>query len=200
MDVTTTKYIRQIPNLLTGLRLLLVPVFVLFMTIPSGVLLDYAVVIFVIGALSDYVDGIIARKFDAVTELGKLLDPLADKLLVLSALIMLVAQRSEVTGAPWVPGWMVVLIFAREFWVTGLRGIAASQGIVVAASSSGKLKSALQMLAITLLLLHGKADFRVGDFVFVGDHVGLNLLLVSIVISYWGALEYSFELYRTRRE
>ncbi|MCB0352790.1 MAG: CDP-diacylglycerol--glycerol-3-phosphate 3-phosphatidyltransferase [Bdellovibrionales bacterium] len=195
MSSVNTPLIRLIPNILTIARLILVPLFVLLMTIPSALFLDYAVVVFVIGVVTDYLDGIIARKFDAVTELGKLLDPLADKLLVLSALIMLVAQRSEVTGAPWVPGWMVVLIFAREFWVTGLRGIAASQGIIVAASSSGKLKSALQMMAIILLLLHGKADFRSGDFLFIGDRVGLNLLLTSIVISYWGAAEYSWKLY-----
>jgi len=188
---STSSLLHRLPNWLTYLRLILTPVFVLLMVNPTRRMVVLATVLFVIAAVTDYVDGLIARRCGATSDFGKLLDPLADKILVMAALVMLVAQRSDVTGAPWVPGWMVVLVLAREIWVTGLRGVAAAQGRIIAAGNSGKVKSGLQMVAIVLLLLHDTPlPFTAGG---VSCQVlGLNALLVSIVFSYWGAAEYSW--------
>lgn len=182
---------QSIPNWLTYLRLALIPLFVVLLVDPSPFMVHLAAAIFVVAALTDYVDGYIARRFGAVSDFGKLLDPLADKILVMAALVMLVAQRSDTYGEPWVSGWIVVLVLAREIWVTGLRGVAASRGKIVPAGGSGKLKSALQMVAILCLLLHDKR-FPVVPFDVSFQIVGLNLLLVSLAFSYWGAVEYTY--------
>jgi CDP-diacylglycerol--glycerol-3-phosphate 3-phosphatidyltransferase len=189
--------IKNIPNTLTALRLALAPVFVLLMIEPSRTMVYVATGIFILGALTDFMDGVIARRYGAVSDAGKLLDPVADKVLVMAALVMLLAQRSEVDGAPWVPAWMVVLVLAREIWVTGLRGVAASRGVVVAASAAGKLKSAVQMVAIVFLLLH---DYPVAIFgsAVPSQILGLNALLLSIVVSYWGAIDYTLAVFSGR--
>ena len=183
---------REIPNWLTGMRLGLIPLMVLLLINPSPAMVAAALCIFVIAGVTDVVDGFLARKFGAVSDFGKLLDPLADKLLVMSALIMLVSLRSDVYGEPWAPGWLVVLILAREIWVTGLRGLAASQGLIIAAGDAGKMKSLLQMIGIGLLFLH---DLRIGlpltEYQPSCQLVGLNLLIISVVLSYWGAAEYT---------
>ena len=190
--------VKGLPNYLTCLRLLLVPVFVILMADPTKTMVRIATVVFVVAALTDYLDGIIARRYQAVSDFGKLVDPLADKLLVMSALVMLVAQRSDVYGLPWVPGWMVVLVLAREIWVTGLRAVAAAQGNVLAASSAGKAKSLLQMTAIVLLLLHD-ARFTILGFAATCEFAGVYLLLISIGFSYWGAIEYSLSVLKTAK-
>lgn len=188
-----TLRLRNLPNLLTAVRLLLIPVFLLLMVDPSRDQVWAATAVFLVAALTDYVDGFLARRLGAVSDLGKLLDPLADKILVMAALVMLTGLRSEEFGEPWVPAWMVVLVLAREFWVTGLRGVAAARGVVVAASGSGKVKSVLQMVAVILLLLH---DVTVPLFgiVLSAQLLGANVLLVSIFVSYWGAIEYSIAI------
>lgn len=182
--------LQKLPNWLTLLRLFLIPVFVLLL---HWSIVSYALLVFIIAALTDYIDGYLARKFGAVSDFGKLLDPLADKVLVMAALVMLVAQRSELYGEPWVPGWMVVLVLAREIWVTGLRGIAASRGLIISASDLGKLKSFLQMLGIVLLLLH-TTPLPLLDSKITCQLAGLNLILLSIVISYWSAVEYTYRV------
>lgn len=185
--------LHRLPNWLTYLRLALIPVFVVLMIEPTQGSVFLATFVFIIAAVTDYTDGYIARRYGAVSDAGKLLDPMADKILVLSALVMLVAQRSDLTGDPWVPGWMVVLVLAREIWVTGLRGIAASRGVVVAATQSGKYKSGFQMVSIVFLLLHDITFPLAGQRISC-QTVGLNLLFLSIAISYWGAIEYTFNV------
>ena len=189
------KYIRNLPNTLTVLRLGLIPVFVLLMVEPTRLMINAAIVVFVAAALTDWADGLIARRYQLISDFGKLLDPVADKILVMSALVMLVAQRSDSFGEPWVPGWMVVLILAREIWVTGIRAVAASAGKVMAAGYAGKLKSVLQMAAIVALLLHDRLCCELGGWRITWQYVGLNLLLISIFISYWGAAEYTWEVF-----
>ena len=149
---------RHIPNLLTYLRLLLIPVFVLLLIDPSPGMVWAALVVFTIAALTDYFDGMVARRFQVVSDTGKLLDPLADKILVMAAFIMLVGLRADTDGNPWVPPWMVVMVLAREIWVTGLRGVAAARGTVVAAGGAGKWKTTFQMLSIAALLVHYKHE------------------------------------------
>lgn len=194
-----SELVRKLPNWLTLLRLGLIPVFVILLIDPSPGMLFLATGIFIVAALTDLIDGYLARRFGAESDLGKLLDPLADKILVLAALVMLVAQRSDFNGEPWVPGWLVVLVLAREVWVTGLRGIAASRGLVLAANSAGKLKSGFQMVAIVLLLLHD-FRFKLLGLSITGQTLGVNLLLLSVVVSYWGALEYTSLVLTEARE
>lgn len=193
-----TDVVKNLPNILTFLRLGLIPIFVWLMAHGSKEAIFAATVIFIFAALTDYADGLIARKFHAVSDFGKLLDPVADKILVMAALVMLVAQRSDSLGEPWVPGWMVVLILAREIWVTGIRAVAATAGKVIAAGNAGKLKSFLQMVAIVLLLQH--------DLLLIGEKgssgitaqlPGEALLMLSIVFSYKGAFEYTWAVLGT---
>lgn len=186
------EWYKKLPNWLTFLRLALIPVFVLFLIEPSRAALNIAAVIFVLAAITDYADGIIARRYAAITDFGKLFDPLADKILVMAALVMLVAVRDE-RCVSFVPGWMVVLILAREFWVTGLRAYAAKDGNVVAAKSGGKVKSFLQMVAILCLLLHD-CSFTFLGFKVTYHLLGLNILLVSLAFSYISAFDYSLSI------
>lgn len=149
----------NLPNKITLARIFLVPVVVLFMLIKvefggievSGIYLSYnellATFIFIIAASTDGLDGYIARKRKLVTNLGKFLDPLADKLLVTAALISLVQMQR--LGA-----WVAIIIISREFAVTGLRLVAAAEGNVIAASKLGKIKTVTQIIAITLLMLN----------------------------------------------
>ncbi len=166
------------------------PVFVILMHNPTKTMLCMAVLVFIVAALTDSLDGIIARKYGAVSDFGKLVDPLADKLLVMAALVMLVAQKDEIYGDPWVPAWMVVVVLAREIWVTGLRAVAAADGRIMEAGSAGKVKSMLQMLAIILLLLHN-VRFRFAGIVVSCEILGLYVLFVSVAFSCWSAFEYT---------
>jgi len=186
------EWYKKIPNWLTFLRLVLIPVFVFFLIDPSRASLTVASIIFVFAAITDYADGILARRYAAVTDFGKLFDPLADKILVMAALVMLASGRDDQCRS-LVPGWMVVLILAREFWVTGLRALAAKDGNVVAAKSGGKVKSALQMVSIMALLLYDYSFSLFGHSV-TYQFVGLNLLLISLAFSYISAIDYSISI------
>ncbi len=137
----------NLPNKLTMLRILLIPVFMVFVelqSVPGHIL--WALVVFVVASLTDMIDGKIARKYNLVTDFGKFMDPLADKILVTAALIYFV--RMELA-----PAWVVILILAREFLVTSLRLIAAGKGIVIAADRWGKYKTATTMVWICYALL-----------------------------------------------
>jgi CDP-diacylglycerol--glycerol-3-phosphate 3-phosphatidyltransferase len=137
----------NLANKLTLIRIFLVPVFLLFIAtkdIPYGSFI--ATFIFILASLTDKLDGYVARSRNQITNFGKFMDPLADKLLVTAALISLVELHV-------VPGWAAVVIIAREFAVSGLRSIAAAQGRVIAASWWGKIKTVIQIIAIILLLL-----------------------------------------------
>ncbi len=134
----------NLPNTLTLVRIVLIPLFLFFTKIKNGVYI--AVGIFVLAASTDGLDGYIARKHNQITKLGKLMDPLADKLLITAALIALVEMDK-------LSMWVAIVIIGREFAVTGLRAIAASEGIVISASKLGKLKTITQIIAITSVLL-----------------------------------------------
>lgn len=134
-------------NKITLIRILAVPVLVLLLHFPSKSLNALTMLGFIFVALTDLADGFIARRWNLVSNLGKFLDPLADKLLICSVLIML-----AVLG--WIQAWIAITIIAREITVTGLRAIAADQGHVLAADSFGKLKATLQVVALCPLILH----------------------------------------------
>lgn len=136
----------NLPNQLTILRMLLVPVFMFVVLSNNENAFLYAAIVFAIASITDFLDGYIARKHNLVTNFGKLMDPLADKVLVSAALISLVELQI-------VPSWMVVLIITREFAISIIRAIAASSGVVIAASQWGKAKTTSQILAILMILL-----------------------------------------------
>ena len=165
----------NLPNKLTIFRVILIPFFVFFMLAPyfpdNGKYI--AVAIFIIASLTDMLDGKIARKYNLVTNFGKFMDPLADKLLVCSAMICLVA-----TGQ--LASWIVIIIISREFIISGFRLIAADNGIVIAASYWGKFKTVFQMLMIIVLILDiQNAGFRVLGVILT--YVALILTVVSLI-------------------
>lgn len=139
----------NLPNKLTLFRVFLIPFFVVFLLAPwfPGYGNYIATAIFIIASITDFLDGKIARKYNLVTNFGKFMDPLADKLLVCSALICLVALER-------IPAWVVIIIIAREFIISGFRLIASDNGVVIAASYWGKFKTASQMLMVILLVLN----------------------------------------------
>ena len=138
----------NLPNKLTVLRVIMIPFFVVFMlTDLGGVYSNYiALVIFCVASLTDMLDGKIARKYNLVTNFGKFMDPLADKLLVSSAMICLVSMGK-------LPAWIVIVIISREFIISGFRLVASDSGIVIAASYWGKFKTVSQMFMIIFLIL-----------------------------------------------
>lgn len=165
----------NLPNKLTIFRVLLIPFFVVFMLAPicPGYANYIAVAIFIVASLTDLLDGKIARKYNLVTNFGKFMDPLADKLLVCSAMICLVA-----TGQ--LAAWIVIIIISREFIISGFRLIASDNGIVIAASYWGKFKTTFQMLMIIALILNfDNYYFRV--FATVLTYVALVLTVVSLI-------------------
>lgn len=139
----------NLPNKLTILRVIMIPFFVLALLYNGGenqTLRYVAAAIFIIASLTDMLDGKIARKYNLVTNFGKFMDPLADKLLVCSALICLVELKE-------LPAWMVIVIISREFIITGFRLVASDNGVVIAASYWGKFKTTFQMIAVVLLIV-----------------------------------------------
>lgn len=139
----------NLPNKLTTLRMILVPFFVFFLLWQHGENYTYrmiALALFIIASLTDLADGKIARKYNLVTDFGKFMDPLADKLLVCSALICLIDLGQ-------IPAWMVVIIIGREFIISGFRLVASDNGVVIAASYWGKWKTTFQMFAVILMIL-----------------------------------------------
>ncbi len=136
----------NLPNKLTIFRLILIPFFIIFLLIPITSYDKWiALAIFIVASLTDLLDGKIARKYNLVTNFGKFMDPLADKLLVCSALICLIELNK-------IPSWMVIIIIAREFIISGFRLVAADNGVVIAASYWGKFKTTFQMVAVCLLI------------------------------------------------
>lgn len=144
----------NLANRITVARILLVPVVVILLHFPSRTTCLLACLFFLLASLSDFLDGYLARKLNMVTTLGKFLDPLADKILVCSTLITLCWLRADNGGQAWVPAWIVIVIIFREFFVTGLRTLAADQGLVMAADRYGKIKTVLQICALAPLTLH----------------------------------------------
>lgn len=160
----------NLPNKLTVIRVCLIPVFVVLMFVPlAGAHTKWAALaVFVAASLTDFLDGRIARKYNLVTNFGKLMDPLADKLLVCSALICLVALEK-------IPAWIVITIIAREFAISGVRQVAAESGRVIAASYWGKFKTTSQMIMIILMIADIEA-LRMLTVVFMWAALALTLI------------------------
>jgi CDP-diacylglycerol---glycerol-3-phosphate 3-phosphatidyltransferase len=147
-----------------------------------------AAIIFTLASITDWLDGYLARKYDLVTNLGKLMDPLADKLLVIGAMIMLVELGR-------LPGWMALVVVAREVGITALRGVASDQGVIIAASQLGKYKTSTQMPALVALLLYYKLPiFYFFDLNCFG--VGMVLFVFAVVLTVWSGLDYFFKFWK----
>lgn len=185
--------IMNIPNLLTMGRIACVPIVVLLLLSDSRQMGFWAAVVFSAACVTDWLDGYLARKWELVTVMGKFLDPLADKLIVMAALIMLIPLER-------VPAWAVFLILAREMLVTGLRSIASSEGIVIAASNLGKYKTIFQMVAIIALLLHYDYYWFFGVqweiFHVSMQFVGSFFFYASFVLTLWSGGDYLFKFFR----
>ena len=173
----------NLPNKLTVLRMIMVPIFVVFMLMPSlgGPANKYiALALFCVASLTDFFDGYLARKYNLVTNFGKFMDPLADKLLVCSALICLCSNVME--GR--LQAWIVLVIIAREFIISGFRLVASDNGIVIAASYWGKFKTVSHMAMIILLIVN--IDNPIYQLVTqVVVWVGLALTVISLVDYVW---------------
>jgi CDP-diacylglycerol--glycerol-3-phosphate 3-phosphatidyltransferase len=176
----------NLPNLLTMGRIVAIPFFVWLLGSPTPVRGFWASIVFTAAAITDMLDGYLARKLGVVSVLGKFLDPLADKLIVMAALVWMVPMGR-------IPAWAVVLLLARELSVTGLRSVAASEGVVISAGQEGKTKTALQMIGIVALLLgypfhmrYAGLDMGVVDMI----HVGQMLVYLSLLFSFASAAQY----------
>lgn len=162
----------NLPNKLTIFRVILIPFFIVFLLVPITPIDKWiALAIFIIASLTDLLDGKIARKYGLVTNFGKFMDPLADKLLVCSALICLIELDR-------IPSWMVIVIIAREFIISGFRLVAADNGVVIAASYWGKFKTTFQMVAVCLLIADIEA---LGLFTRIVLWIAVILTVVSLV-------------------
>jgi len=169
----------NLPNSLTIARIGLIPVLFLLLFFPGKIAGFFAALCFLVASLTDFLDGFLARRRNSVTYLGKILDPLADKLLITACLIMLISLRG-------VDAWIVTIIVCREIAVTGLRGIAAIEGLVIPASNLGKKKTALQVVAIFFLLIHY-------EYLSINFHqIGRILLFLAMILSVYSGLIYFY--------
>lgn len=167
----------NLPNKLTMGRILAVPFFLVLYVLGYKYI---AAAIFIAASATDAFDGYIARKRGLVTNFGKIMDPLADKILVISALVVLVENGK-------VAGWMLIVILAREFIVAGLRTVAAADGIVIAAGFSGKIKTIFQMIAVPLLLMDN------WPFISSGIRVDLFTLWICVAATVFSGIEYIYK-------
>ncbi|HMO17530.1 MAG TPA: CDP-diacylglycerol--glycerol-3-phosphate 3-phosphatidyltransferase [Oligoflexia bacterium] len=184
------RYGKHLPNILTLLRILSVPVFVLLLIDPSPQMGIWAMILFITASFTDWLDGYIARLYEAESILGTLLDPLADKVLVMAALVMLAAFPFE----PRVPAWMVVVLLSREFMVTGLRALAAVKGVVIPASELAKHKTAWTFIAIICLLL--KEPYEVFGAVIDFHTSGMAFLWIALFLSMTSGIQYGIRLHK----
>ncbi len=164
----------NLPNKITIFRVIMIPIFLVFLLIPGIPNGKYiAAAIFIIAALTDFLDGYLARKYHLITNFGKFMDPLADKLLVCSALICFVQLEL-------LPAWIVIIIISREFIISGFRLVASDNGVVIAASWWGKIKTNVQMIMSVLLMFHlDFYAFHVLEQVFI--YLSVILTVVSLI-------------------
>ena len=177
MNSRGTKSIFNLPNSLTLFRVACIPVLVILLFFPNKLTSFLAALVFALASISDLLDGFLARRRQLVTTFGKFLDPLADKLIVSAALIMLIPLGRA-------PAWMVVVIVGRELAITGLRSMAVSEGKVISADELGKKKMVFQIVAILGLLLHY-------EYFGINFHaVGMFFLWLAVILTLWSGFNY----------
>lgn len=174
----------NLPNQLTMARFILAIPFIYFLQESDTAGFWYrviALVIFSVASLTDFFDGYIARKYNLITDFGKIMDPLADKILVISALVVFV-------DLSYIPAWMSIVVLAREFLISGIRILAAAKGEVIPAGNLGKYKTTSQMIVIIIALLIGKTSVYVfGSFFTICE----ILMLIPVVLTIWSGAEYT---------
>ena len=177
----------NIPNILTLFRIALIPVLAVLLLSPSREAAFWATVVFAVASTTDWLDGYLARRMEIVTTFGKFLDPIADKMIVMAALVMMLPFQR-------VPAWMVLVILGREIIITGLRGLASTEGIVIPASNLGKFKTIFQITAILGLLLHYDYYWFFGvenPYLYVNMHnFGIFFLWIAFVLTIWSGVDY----------
>ncbi|MGD9334762.1 MAG: CDP-diacylglycerol--glycerol-3-phosphate 3-phosphatidyltransferase [Desulfobacterales bacterium] len=171
------KNILSHPNTLTLFRVAAVPLIVILLMFPNRICTSIAALIFTVAAITDFLDGFFARQRGLVTKFGKVMDPVADKVLVSTCFIML-------TSLGWIPAWIVCIIIGREIAVTGLRSIIADNGRDVSASSLGKYKTGFQIAAIIPLLIH--FQYFTIDF----HAIGMIFLWAALILTLWSGADY----------
>ena len=180
----------NLPNKLTLIRIALIPIFVLLMYFENLWCQLAAALVFIGASITDYLDGNIARKNNLVTNFGKFADPIADKMLVMSAFIMLVAQGR-------MPSWVCIIFLAREFTISGFRLVAAGGGKVIAAGMLGKIKTVTQMIAAVMLILFvpcsGQMDAMLGWLGDVGSIIANVMMYVMTVMTVWSGVDYIYK-------
>jgi CDP-diacylglycerol--glycerol-3-phosphate 3-phosphatidyltransferase len=203
MSTTAPQSIWNLPNILTLLRIAAIPLLVALLLphAAGGVRPEaqsqaagfWAAALFALASITDWLDGYLARRMGIVTVFGKFLDPIADKLIVMAALIMLLPYGN-------IPAWMVLVILGREIIITGLRGIASTEGIVIAASELGKFKTIFQIVAILALLLHYDYHWFFSlahPYLYVNmHHVGMFYLWIATIITIWSGIDYLVKFMR----
>jgi CDP-diacylglycerol--glycerol-3-phosphate 3-phosphatidyltransferase len=177
------------PNIVTLFRIGLAPILLWLLMYTSPEASWIAAGVFLLASVSDYFDGYLARGYGYVTTLGKFLDPMADKLVVTTALIMLAGMART----PHVPAWMVVVLVTREIMVTGLRAVAAAEGLIIGAEELGKYKMSLQAIAIQGLLIH-YTYLHVDFFA-----AGMFVLWLSMAVSVWSGVDYYVRVVKALR-
>ncbi|MHB8874965.1 MAG: CDP-diacylglycerol--glycerol-3-phosphate 3-phosphatidyltransferase [Myxococcaceae bacterium] len=175
----------NLPNMLTLGRILVIPLFVWWTYDADPLYSLLAALLFTLAAVTDVVDGFLARRWNLVTVVGKFMDPLADKLIVMAAMVMMVRLGR-------IPAWVVIILLSREFIVSGLRTIAASEGMVIAAGQEGKWKTSLQLVGIIALVVHytHHVDMVFATYDVNFNSVGQVLIYLSTVLSVWSAAVY----------
>ena len=190
MTNTANNPVFNTPNILTMARIAAIPLLAVLLTSPNRDAGFWAAALFSIAAITDWLDGYLARRMQIVTVFGKFLDPIADKLIVMAALIMILPYDR-------VPAWMVLVILGREIIITGLRGIASSEGIVIAASDLGKFKTIFQLVAIIGLLLHYDYNWFLGiqhPLLVVNMHnAGMFFLWIATLLTVWSGVDYLYK-------
>lgn len=183
----TPNPILNLPNILTMARIAAIPLLAALLMSPSQPAGFWAAAVFALASITDWLDGYLARRMGIVTVFGKFLDPIADKLIVMAALIMILPFGR-------VPAWMVLVILGREIIITGLRGIASSEGIVIAASNLGKFKTIFQIVAIIALLLHYNYNWLFGiqhPLLLANMHnIGMFFLWIATLLTVWSGIDY----------
>ena len=193
MSRSTPGQILNLPNLITMGRIAAIPLLCLLLLSPDRENGFWAAALFAVASVTDWLDGYLARRMGIVTVFGKFLDPIADKLIVMAALIMILPFDR-------VPAWMVLVILGREMIITGLRGIASTEGIVIPASNLGKFKTIFQLVAIIGLLLHYDYHwfFSIDHPLLIVNmhHVGMFYLWIATVITIWSGVDYLYKFIR----
>jgi CDP-diacylglycerol--glycerol-3-phosphate 3-phosphatidyltransferase len=178
------RRIINLPNAITLLRIGILPVLFLILLEPGEAMSLAIAILFILAALTDLLDGYVARRYNIVTRMGKLLDPIADKIIMSAALVLLIPVGRA-------PAWIVALMVMRDFAVDGLRSMAAAEGHVIEASRLGKYKTVCQIIAVSALIIHYPI------YGIDASSIGTAFLYVALALSLWSGFDYLVRFYRT---